>query len=79
MNYDEWYNEGIEKGYVREYTTKFVDALISNVEDLERAFTPSVKSKLGKSVIKQMDDMGHQKYWLMIQRDMMKDDDYWDE
>jgi len=46
---------------------------------LEKAFTPSVKDKIGKSTTDTMEKYGHQLYWLMIQRDMMDNEKYWEE
>ena len=79
MEYKEWYSVGVEKGYLRKYTTNLVDGLISNIEMFQKAFTPSVQNKLGKSVTKKMDEMGPQLYWLDIQRDMMDSEKYWEE
>jgi len=79
MEYKEWYSVGVELGYLRKYTTNLVDGLISNIEMFQKAFTPSVQNKLGKSVTKKMDEMGPQLYWLDIQRDMMNNEQYWEE
>ena len=79
MEYKEWYKEGVELGYLRKYTTNLVDGLISNIQMLEKAFTQSVKDKLGKDGTEKMEKYGHQLYWLMIQRDMMDDSRYWKE
>jgi len=79
MAYKEWYSVGVEQGYLRKYTTNLVDGLISNIEMFQKSFTQSVQDKLGKSATKQMDDMGHQLYWLGIQRDMMDNEKYWEE
>jgi len=79
MKYTEWYSVGVELGYLRKYSTRLVDGLASNIKMFQKAFTPSVQNKLGKSVTKKMDEMGPQLYWLDIQRDMMDNDDYWKE
>ena len=79
MEYKEWYSVGVEKGYLRKYSTRLVDGLASNIQMLEKAFTQSVQDKLGKSGTEKMEKYGHQLYWLMIQRDMMDNDDYWKE
>ena len=79
MKYKEWYSVGVEQGYLRKYTTRLVDGLIKNIVMFQKAFTPSVQDKLGKSGTKQMDEMGHQLYWLIIQRDMMNNSEYWNE
>ena len=79
MEYKEWYSVGVEKGYLRKYTTNLVDGLASNIQILEKAFTQSVQDKLGKGGTEKMEKYGHQLYWLMIQRDMMDNDDYWKE
>ena len=79
MEYKEWYKKGVELGYLRKYTTNLVDGLISNIQILEKAFTQSVKDKLGKDGTEKMEKYGHQLYWLMIQRDMMDDSRYWKE
>ena len=79
MKYKEWYKKGVELGYLRKYTTNLVDGLISNIQMLEKAFTQSVKDKLGKDGTEKMEKYGHQLYWLMIQRDMMDDSRYWKE
>ena len=79
MEYKEWYSVGVEKGYLRKYTTRLVDGLASNIKMFQKAFTPSVQNKLGKSVTKKMDEMGPQLYWLDIQRDMMDSEKYWEE
>jgi len=79
MEYKEWYKEGVELGYLRKYTTNLVDGLVSNILMFQKVFTPSVQDKIGKSTTKKMDDMGHQLYWLGIQRDMMDSEKYWEE
>ncbi len=79
MKYDEWYNKGVELGYLRKYTTSMVATLASNIQMLEKAFTQSVQDQLGKSQTEMMEKYGNQLYWLMIQRDMMDNDDYWNE
>ena len=79
MEYLDWYKTGVEKGYLRKYTTRLVDGLASNIKMFQKAFTPSVQNKLGKSVTKKMDEMGPQLYWLDIQRDMMDSEKYWEE
>ena len=79
MKYKEWYRDGVEQGYLRKYTTRLVDGLASNIQMLEKAFTQSVQDKLGKSTTKKMDEMGHQMYWLITQRGMMDNDQYWKE
>ncbi len=79
MKYDEWYNKGVELGYLRKYTTSMVGTLASNIQMLEKAFTQSVQDQLGKSQTEMMEKYGNQLYWLMIQRDMMDNDDYWNE
>jgi len=78
MEYKDWYDKGVELGYLREYTTNLVDGLISNIVMFQMAFDKSVQDKLGKSATKKMDEMGHQMYWLITQRGMMDNDDYWD-
>ena len=45
----------------------------------QKAFTPSVQDKIGKSTTDTMEKYGHQLYWLMIQRDMMDNEKYWEE
>jgi hypothetical protein len=79
MKYTEWYSVGVELGYLRKYSTRLVDGLASNIKMFQKAFTPSVQNKLGKSVTKKMDEMGPQLYWLDIQRDMMDSEKYWEE
>jgi hypothetical protein len=79
MDYKDWYKTGVELGYLRAYTTRLIDGLMSNVDKLEGAFTKSVQEKLGKSKIDKMESMGKLKYWIMVQRDMMDNDQYWKE
>ncbi len=79
MEYKEWYSVGIEQGYLRKYSTRLVDGLASNIKMFQKVFTPSVQDKIGKSTTKKMDDMGHQLYWLEIQREMMDNKSYWEE
>ena len=79
MQYKDWYKKGVELGYLRKYTTNLVDGLVSNIQMLEKAFTQSVQDKLGKDGTEKMEKYGHQLYWLMIQREMMDNDDYWKE
>ena len=79
MEYKEWYSVGVEQGYLRKYSTRLVDGLASNIKMFQKAFTPSVKDKIGKSTTDTMEKYGHQLYWLMIQRDMMDDERYWEE
>jgi hypothetical protein len=79
MEYKEWYSVGIEQGYLRKYSTRLVDGLASNIKMFQKAFTPLVQDKIGKSTTKKMDDMGHQLYWLEIQREMMDNKSYWEE
>ena len=50
MKYKDWYSVGVEQGYLRKYTTRLVDGLASNIKMFQKAFTPSVQNKLGKSV-----------------------------
>ena len=66
MKYDEWYNKGVELGYLRKYTTSMVATLASNIQMLEKAFTQSVQDQLGKSQTEMMEKYGNQLYWLMI-------------
>ena len=79
MKYKEWYSVGVEQGYLRKYTTRLVAKLASNIQMLEKEFTQSVQDKHGKDETEKMEKYGHQLYWLMIQRDMMDNDDYWEE
>ena len=79
MKYKDWYSVGVEQGYLRKYTTRLVNGLASNIQMLEKTFTQSVQDKIGKDGTKKMDEMGHQLYWLMIQRDMMDNEQYWKE
>jgi len=79
MNYKNWYKTGVEQGYLKTYSTRLIDGLMSNVKKLDGAFTKSVQDKLGKSMTEKMKDMGKVKYWIMVQRDMMDNEDYWNE
>ena len=79
MEYKEWYSVGVEQGYLRKYSTRLVDGLASNIKMFQKAFTPSVQDKIGKSTTDTMEKYWHQLYWLMIQRDMMDDSRYWKE
>ena len=79
MKYKEWYSVGVEQGYLRKYTTRLVDGLASNIKMFQKAFTPSVQDKIGKSTTDTMEKYGYQLYWLMIQRDMMDNEKYWEE
>ena len=77
MKYKDWYKKGVEQGYLRKYTTRLVDGLASNIQMFQKAFTQSVQDKLGKDGTEKMEKYGHQLYWLMIQRDMMDNEQYW--
>jgi len=77
MKYKDWYKKGVELGYLRKYTTRLVDGLASNIQMFQKAFTQSVQDKLGKDGTEKMEKYGHQLYWLMIQRDMMDNEQYW--
>ena len=79
MKYKDWYSVGVEQGYLRKYSTRLVDGLASNIKMFQKAFTPSIQDKIGKSTTKKMDEMGPQLYWLDIQRDMMDNEKYWEE
>ena len=50
--YDDWFNKGVEGDYLRYYTLKTIRGLLDNVDVLKRAYTQSVKYKLGKTRIK---------------------------
>jgi hypothetical protein len=79
MEYLDWYKTGVEQGYLKTYSTRLIDGLMSNVDKLDGALTKSVQDKLGKSMTEKMKDMGKVKYWIMIQRDMMENKKYWEE
>ena len=78
MKYKDWYKTGVKQGYLKTYSTRLIDGLMSNVDKLDGAFTKSVQDKLGKTK-SQIKDMGKVKYWIMVQRDMMDNEDYWNE
>ena len=74
--YDDWFNKGVEGDYLRYYTLKTIRGLLDNVDVLKRAYTQSVKDKLGKDLTDKMKEDGDF-YWLNIQLDMMAMKEYW--
>ena len=45
MEYLDWYKTGVEQGYLKTYSTRLIDGLMSNVKKLDGPFTKSVQDK----------------------------------
>ena len=76
MKYDDWYEEGIRNGYLKNYTLSTLKGLFENIEMLKRACSQSVMDNLDEDVTKKIKYEGD-RYWLNIQMEMMTEDSYW--